>query len=198
MHAQNWSQPTDPLTQGSLGVSFSLEQDIWQVEFLYVPLQTHPQLPSKKSPWWPRQKRFMIESEDTELLLGEDIEYQIADIEIIEDADRNNSTLLLKQKSESFESQFVFYNGLAMNPFLLTELNAQVISIDPKQILLLESPILLKPLGYRHTVLAATFLIPFETWSIKGGAQWLYGPDGTLLNTYNDYDSASFAINYNW
>jgi len=31
----------------------------------------------------------------------------------------------------------------------------------------------LKPLYYRHQALAGTFVIPFESWAIRGGINWL-------------------------
>lgn len=172
MHAENWTDPTNPLTLASLGLSASYEFEQWQVELLFVPKQTLARLPHEKSAWWPRQKRLMVETEDTELRIPDDIKYNIQEMELIDDADLNNVALLIKQKGESLETQIAVYDGLSMNPFILTELTAQVISLNPTQILLLESPIILKPIGYRHSVTAATFLIPFETWSIKGGTQF--------------------------
>ena len=197
MNAENWTDPTNPLTLASLGVSVSLEYVQWQFDFLYIPQQTSTVLPHQKSPWWPRQKRLLIESEDTELKIPDDIQYEIRKNEMIDDADLNNFVFVMKQKSESIETQLVLYDGLSTNPFILTELTASVISLNPTQILLLESPVILKPIGYRHFVTAGTFLIPFDTWSLKGGLQFSK-PKNSDERIPDSTQSATLGIEKNW
>jgi hypothetical protein len=173
IHSKNWIDPSAPVTLGSAGISLSQESGDWNWELFYVPSQTRPVLPGEHSPWLPRENRLPIESADTELRIPNDVNYQYLSPTELDDATKHNVTAKIQYKSDSFESQLVYFNGLSQNPFLLTEINATLIAVSPKQILLVDSPVKLRPLYYRHEAVAGTFVLPFESWAIRGGFNWL-------------------------
>lgn len=173
VHSKNWVDPSSPVTLGSAGISISQEVSNWNWELFYVPSQTRPVLPGEHSPWLPRENRLPIESVDTELRIPNDVSYQYLSPTELDDATKHNVTAKVQHKSESFEFQVIYYNGLSQSPFLLTEVNATLIAVSPKQILLVDSPVKLRPLYYRHEAIAGTFVLPFESWAIRGGFNWL-------------------------
>jgi hypothetical protein len=173
IHSKNWTDPMSASHLGSNGISISQEIEAWQWEAFWIPEQTKPLLPGEHSPWWPREKRLPIESEDSEVLLPAGIRYEIQDPVELNQALKNNFAFRIQRKSESLEAQLLYYQGLSQDPYLNTNLSANLISLSPKQVVLVNSPARLIPLYYRHQVVAGTFVIPFESWSIKGGANWV-------------------------
>lgn len=172
IHAKNWIDPTSPVTMSSAGLSFSQEVDDWNWELFYVPKQTAALLPGSHSPWLPRKNRLPIESVDTEIQIPDNVSYQYLDPIELDNALDHNVTLKLQHKSDNLETQFVYYNGLSQSPFLLTKVNGTLISVNP-EVIFVDSPVRLQPLYYRHHALAGTFLVPFESWAIRGGLNWL-------------------------
>ena len=170
IHSKDWKDPTNPRSLGSAGISLSHEGSIWQWEAFFIPVQTKPRFPGDRSPWWPRGKRIPIESNDTEFQVPSDIKYTVTDGEDINHSLSNNYALRLGGKGVSFEGQLVFYEGLSQDPNVVIDSSGTLIALSPKLILLMNSPVILKPLFFKHRALAGTFVVPLETWSIKGGA----------------------------
>lgn len=165
IHSKDWKDPTNAQNLGSAGLSLSQEWDEWQWEAFYIPKQTEPRLPGENSPWWPREKRLPIESEFiSEARIPADIEYKIADPIEVDQALKNNFAFRLQRKSEAFEAQILYFQGLSQDPHLF--FNASSTNF------VLESPVTLIPFYYRHQVVAGTFVLPVGTWSFKGGANW--------------------------
>ncbi len=169
VHSKNWVDPTTPITMGSAGLSISQEIEKWSWEVFYIPYQTKPVLPGAHSPWLPRSKRLPVESENIEFRIPDKTEYQYIASEELDRALKNNFSAKLQRKSERFEIQAVYYQGLSQTPFLLTKLKADLIQSEPIQIYQIKDTVKLVPLYYRQQVYASTFVIPFTTWSIKGG-----------------------------
>jgi hypothetical protein len=166
IQSKDWKDPTSPRPLGSAGLSLSQEWNEWQWEALYIPRQTEPRLPGEQSLWWPREKRLPIESEFiNEARIPADLDYKITDPVEINQALQNNIALRLQRKSEAFEAQLVYYQGLSQDPHLF--FNASSTNF------VLESPVTLIPFYYRHQVVAGTFVLPINTWSLKGGANWI-------------------------
>lgn len=177
VHAKNWIDPTTPITLSSAGLSMSQELDDWNWELFYVPRQTSPVLPGKHSPWLPRSKRLPIESQDTEIRIPDDVKYRYQGARVLNDALDHNLSLKVQKKAESFEGQILYYNGLSQSPFLLTNVSGTLLSVNP-EVILVDSPVKLRPLYYRHQVIAGTFLIPMDSWAIRGGFNWMK-PEGS-------------------
>lgn len=172
VHAKNWIDPSSPLTMSSAGLSMSQEIAEWNWELFYVPKQTPAVLPGEQSPWLPRKKRLPIESENTEIRIPDNVHYQYLAATELDNALDHNVTAKIQRKSENLETQFIYYNGLSHSPFLLTKVNGTLISVNP-DVILVDSPVRLKPLYYRHQAIAGTFVIPFESWAFRGGMNWL-------------------------
>jgi hypothetical protein len=172
IHAKNWIDPTSPLTMSSAGLLLSQEISEWTWDLFYVPRQTPAVLPGEHSPWLPRKKRLPIESEDSEIRIPDNVRYQYLGATELNDSLSHNVTAKVQRKSEKLETQFIYYNGLSHSPFLLTRVTGTLISVNP-DLILVDSPVRLKPLYYRHEALAGTFNIPFESWAIRGGMNWL-------------------------
>lgn len=173
VNAKNWTDPSQPKSLGSLALDISKEWGIWQLEVQYIPVQTTAVLPSEKSPWWPREKRLPIESEDTEIQIPNSIRYQFYAASELDFATQNNFALKLQRKTSELELGFLFYDGLAQDPFLLTQVSGTLVATVPKQVLSVQSPVILKPVYYRQRAVAGNFIAPFDSFSIKGGLNWL-------------------------
>lgn len=171
VHSKNWVDPTNPVAQSSAGLSMSQEKGDWSWEVLYVPRQTPPRLPGEHSPWLPRKNRLPIESEDTEIRIPENVAYQYLGAKTLNHALNHNATLKLQRKTDSLETQFLYYNGLSHSPYLLTRVSGTLLSINP-QIISVTSPVKLVPLYYRQHAVAGTFNLPLGSWAIHGGINW--------------------------
>ena len=169
IHSKDWKDPTNPISLASAGISLSQEGSVWQWEAFYIPQQTKPRLPGDRSPWWPRGQRIPIESNDTEFQVPADTKYVVGDGEDINNSLTNNYALRLGGKNAVFEGQLVFYEGLAQDPNVIINSSGTLLSLAPKLTLLMNSPVNLKPLYFKHRAVAGTFVLPFETWSVKGG-----------------------------
>lgn len=171
VHSKNWVDPTAPITQSSAGLSFSQEKSDWSWEILYVPRQTVALLPGSRSPWLPRKNRLPIESQDTEVRIPDDVEYQYLGSKTLNRALNHNVTLKFNKSTDNFDGQFLYYNGLSHSPFLQTRITGNLLSVNP-EVIEVTSTVRLIPLYYRHHVLAGTFNIPLNSWGIHGGFNW--------------------------
>lgn len=172
VNPKNWIDPTSPVTMGSPGISMAQEIHEWNWEVLYVPRQSTPILPGEHSPWLPRENRLPIESEDTVFQIPNNVQYQYLGAKTLDHALDHNVAAKIQRKSENLEAQLLYTNGLSMSPFIQTEINGTLVSIDP-QVVQVDSPVKLRPLYYRQQAVAGTFMIPFESWAMKGGFNWL-------------------------
>jgi hypothetical protein len=181
IHARNWIDPTAPLPMSSAGLSVSQQMSQWNWEILYVPKQTTPVLPGEHSPWLPRKNRLPIESANLEIRIPDNIRYQYVTSKELNNALSNNLTLKVQRKSNKLEFQGLYYNGLSQLPFITTQASGSLISLNP-DVILVNGTVKLIPLYYRHQALAGTFMIPFESWAIRGGMNWLrpQGQDSRL------------------
>jgi hypothetical protein len=173
VHSKNWIDPTSPITMGSAGLSMSQEIGKWNWEVFYIPYQTAPVLPGEHSPWLPRKNRLPIESNNLEIRIPDNQSYQYQSGRQLNHALANNFTAKVQRKSENLETQVIYYEGLSQTPFVLTRVGADLIQSSPTQILQVTSTVKLIPLYYRQQALAGTFLIPLNSWSIKGGMNWV-------------------------
>ncbi|MFL5784587.1 MAG: hypothetical protein ACJ76H_08270, partial [Bacteriovoracaceae bacterium] len=181
VHSKNWVDPTTPVTQSSLGLSFSQEKGDWNWEVLYVPRQTPALLPGAHSPWLPRKNRLPIESEDTEIRIPNDVEYQYLGAKILNNALNHNVTLKIQRKTDAIETQFLYYNGLSNAPYVLTRVTGTLLSVNP-DVIAVSSPVRLQPLYYRQHALAGTFNLPLGSWAVHGGINWMK-PQGHDVRT---------------
>ena len=177
IHSKNWIDPTSPLQQSSAGLSLAQEKDEWSWELFYVPRQTAPTLPGEHSAWLPRKNRLPIESEDLEIRIPNNVRYQYLNAKELNNALDNNVSLKIQRKSENLEAQVLYYNGLSQSPFLTTKVSGTLISVNP-DVIEVNGTVRLRPLYYRHQALAGTFVIPFESWALRGGMNWLK-PEGS-------------------
>lgn len=177
VHGKNWIDPTSTLTMSSAGLSASQEINEWSWEALYVPRQTAAVLPGEHSPWLPRENRLPIESQNLEIRIPDNVRYQYLGAKTLNHALDNNVAFKVQRKSEKLEVQALYYNGLSQSPFLTTQVTGTLISVNP-DVIQVTSPVRLQPLYYRHQALAGTFVIPFESWAIRGGINWLK-PEGS-------------------
>lgn len=177
IHSKNYVDPTAPVTLGSAGLSLSQELEHWRWDVFYVPFQTRPVLPGPHSAWLPRSRRLPIESANTEIRVPSDVTYQYRTPEELNSALKHNYSLRVGRKSEKLEFQGVYYNGLAHTPFLVTDSNASIVASSPTTILQVNGTVGLKPIYYRQQVVAGSFTLPFESWAIRGGGNWM-GPIG--------------------
>lgn len=172
VHSKNWVDPTNPVSQSSAGISLSKESGDWNWEVMYVPRQTAPTLPGAHSIWLPRKNRLPIESQDTEIRIPDNVEYQYLGAKTVNNALNNNVAVKLQRKTDALETQLVYFNGLAHSPYVNTRVTGTLVSVSP-DIIAVTSPVKLIPLYYRHQVAAGTFNMPFGSWAIHGGINWM-------------------------
>lgn len=176
VHSKNWVDPSNPVAQSSAGVSLSKESGDWNWEVLYVPRQTAPVLPGAHSIWLPRKNRLPIESENTEIRIPDNVQYQYLGAKSVNNALNNNVAVKVQRKTDSLETQLVYFNGLAHSPYVLTRVTGTLVSVNP-DIIAVTSPVKLVPFYYRQQVTAGTFNLPLGSWAIHGGINWMK-PEG--------------------
>jgi hypothetical protein len=160
IHPKDFKNPLAPVELGSLGLSAGQNFESWNYSVLYIPLQTPPRLPGEKSIWWPRKKRLPLDYEFVdEARIPENVEYRIQGPIEVDRARKDNFAILSSYIGLDFETHFLIYEGLSLDPQLL--FNASSTNF------VLESPIELIPFYYRHRVIANSWVIPMGNWSFK-------------------------------
>jgi hypothetical protein len=161
------SDPLKPNTLASAGVRTGVT--VWGTEFEFfgIPRQTRSRLPGERSPWWPRRMTLPLRTETTELQLPDNVEYERLSRQEISGALNNNFGMRLQWHGDAWDLALGGFEGAAETPIVVPTLNATLITLTPKQILLLQSPVQLTPVDYRRRTGSGFATLTLGEWIFR-------------------------------
>jgi hypothetical protein len=174
---KNLTDPLDSSPISSPGLGYLLEIGPMQLDFYFIPEMTASHLPGPKNPWWPRSKSLRLETKDFSLLIPQGLEYEISPAVEINHARSNNWGGRFQFKSDAIDSSFAYFNGLSNSPYVTLDLLDTTLTAIPN-VLLVNSPVKLRPVHFRVQAVGALFVIP-----IKGN---LFKFGGNAIQPYRD------------
>lgn len=158
---KNWSDPLDSRTRASAGLHMGNSTSLFDWEVAYIPLQTSSHLPGDESNWWPRSDNLPLRTEDVELRLPNRVDYRVTPRGEMNDARKHNFAVRLQTQRDFGDLAVAHYQGAAQTPLVVPTLNVVPISVSPKTIYQLQSPIELVPSDYRVSSTAGYFSTTF-------------------------------------
>lgn len=166
---KNLADPLEGSPLSSPGFGYLYETGPLQFDFYFIPEMIPSRLPGAKNPWWPRSKRLFLETEKYSLVVPKSLEYEISPAVEINHARSNNWGGRLQFKSETLDASIALFSGLSNAPYIdLDLLQTTLVSINPN-VLLVTSPVRLRPLYFRSQSVGALFVIPFKGNLFKVG-----------------------------
>ncbi len=169
---KNWSDPLGSKTRASAGIHVGNSTDLVDWELAYIPLQTSSQLPGDDSAWWPRNNNLPLRTSDVELRLPDQVDYKVKPRGEMSDARRNNFALRLQTHRDFGDMALAYYQGAAQTPLVVPTLNVVPISVSPKVIYQLQSPIELVPSDYRVSSTAGFFSSTIGSTIIRASSRY--------------------------
>ncbi|MEK6554556.1 MAG: hypothetical protein AABZ31_04900 [Bdellovibrionota bacterium] len=164
----------DPLNaekRGSAGVFVSDKIGWLGFDAVYIPLQSHAQLPGDNSPWWPRQFSIPTQNENTTLLLPERAEYEVLGRKTLNKANENNVALRLQYQGDSFDFSIAGFEGASQTPILQPYVTGTLISSPPDTIIQINSEIQVQPIYYKVRTGAFAFTKTFDSFIFRLAGQ---------------------------
>lgn len=158
---KSFVDPLEPSLISSPGIGLLYEFSSMQMDFYYFPEMAASQLPGAKNPWWPRRLGLHFETPDFVVRIPEGIEYQIAPIEEIGKPRANSWGGRLQYKTDILDSSFVFFDGLANVPHVLTNLTFNSVSVDGRT-WLATSPVGIRQILYRSQAAGFMITLPLQ------------------------------------
>ncbi len=155
MSVGDFRDPLSPQKKSSLAFLYTAERNFqndnsltW--DLVYVPIQSKASLPSEHSLWWPRKLQFPLQTDQFTLQLPNQVSYRILSDEELNHATANNFGSRLHLRMASTEFSLAAKEGMHNTPLLLPALDVSLLSLSPKLIFLLQSPVKIQPVYYRE------------------------------------------------
>jgi hypothetical protein len=196
---KNWRDPLNPQNRGMAGAFYSDQIGDFSWDLVYIPVQSKPELPGEKSPWWPRRINLPVERDDMTLLLPDHVAYDIQSDETLDRAFLNNAALRLQYHGDNWDFSVGAHEGVAGTPLLLPIVDVTPIEVSPKQIYLLNSPVRIQPLYYRERSVAFALVKSAGTWIFRltGQHAQSLGEDPRLPG-WSEYGVLGVEKNIEW
>lgn len=169
---KNWSDPLDSRTRASAGVHVGDSNNWFDWEAAYIPRQTSSQLPGDESNWWPRSDNLPLRNDDTELRLPDQVDYRVKPRGELNDARQHNFALRLQTQRDFGDFALAHYQGAAQTPLVFPTLNVVPISVSPKTVYQLQSPIELVPSDYRVSSTAGFYSTTFGSTILRASSRY--------------------------
>lgn len=194
-----WGDPLNPISKASLGLHAGYTGNVFEFEAAYIPNQSPSTLPGEESAWYPRRARFPLRSDNIELLLPSRVDYILLERQDIDHAFLHNYTARAQLRTDLGDAAVAYFEGAADVPLILPTLDVIPISISPKEIYQLQSPLRLTPRHYRRRTVAGLLTLPVGEWIFRVASRY-DAPLGSAkkLTTYSGQSVAgverSFTI----
>lgn len=167
-----WGDVTNPIPKASAGLHTGYTGNLFEFEAAYIPNQSPSTLPGEESAWYPRRVRFPLRSEDVEVRLPSQVEYDVRDRQDIDHAFLHNYTARAQIRTDYGDAAAAFFEGAADTPLIVPTLNVIPIQVSPKQIYQLQSPVILTPKHYRRRTVAGLVTIPVGEWIFRAATRY--------------------------
>ena len=196
------SHPLDSRKKAHLGLQVQWDLPLtWEsaprAEVFFVPKAQKTQLPGPSSPWWPRQIPTQISTQQAEVRLPSQVEYEFLPRQELQNALGNQFGFSLSQQTTDWEWQLSYFQGASDFPDVsLSEINALVLEFEPRIILESTNPLRLQITDWKRETWGWGGALPLFSqdsgWTLRWAQRWdrPLGDSETLLNQSPRVESA--------
>jgi hypothetical protein len=190
---KDWGDPMDPQTKASFGLQLARGTEHFDWEATYIPIQTPSTLPGDESAWWPRRVELPLRTDTVELRLPDHVDYHLNSRQELNQALHNNAALKVQYRSSYGDVAVGYFEGAAESPVIKPVINAVPVSVSPRQVYLLQSPIVITPVDYRRRTVSGLLSFPLGKWIFRVSSRYDQ-PLGTDLDlpTWSQQTVAGF------
>lgn len=167
-----WGDPLTPLSKASAGIHAGYTGNMVEFEAAYIPNQSPSSLPGEESAWYPRRARFPLRSDEIELLLPSRVDYILLERQDIDHAFLHNYTARLQLRTDYGDAAIAFFEGASDTPLIVPTLDVIPISVSPKEVYQLQSPLRLTPRHYRRRTVAGLLTVPVGEWIFRASSRY--------------------------
>jgi hypothetical protein len=140
VNAQDFRQPFNSSSIGSVGLLLNSQIDNVSVKGFYIPKNNKSLLPGTDSAWWPRTEAVPIRNSFGTFLFPSDINYTIVNEAEERNAFKDNFGFTTKYSFAALDLSLFYYSGANQAPKISPNFNLDTISLDPL-IAVFQSPI---------------------------------------------------------
>lgn len=165
VNAKNYLRPLNPVPRSSPTIRISREFETWDFDLIYIPKKASHLYPSNKSYWLPRNRKIVLENQNTEVVVPNDIDYELKENEVLNSADINNVGARVNYRG-LFDFNLFFFEGANISGTLI--LDGVPLEISPATVIQLTSPVRITPLEYRQRVYGGVMTKTFwDSWILR-------------------------------
>jgi hypothetical protein len=164
---KNLGDPLHPLTKSSAGVQIGHSASHYDFEAEWIPQQTPSDLPGNASAWWPRRIDLPLRSQNVQLLLPQNVQYQVLSRQQYDHALSSNYAARFKLHGDWGDGALAYFEGAADTPILHPIGNVNSNNVISSQIFQLSNPIQIQPIDYRRRTTAASLSTTWGSWIFR-------------------------------
>ncbi len=131
VNPEDFRQPFQTKSIGSLGALVNLPFDQFQIKAFYIPKNERSRMPDTQSAWWPRTDALPITNSEGTFLAPDNMSYKMGAESEYEKPFENNYGASAKLSFSSFDFSLFYFNGVSQIPKLSPHINIDLISLDP-------------------------------------------------------------------
>lgn len=167
VNPQDFRQPFQTKSIGSVGAMATLPFDSFQLKAFYIPKNGRSLMPDTQSAWWPRAEALPITNSDGTFLVPDDMSYRMENEFEYKKPFENNYGASAKFSFSNIDLSLFYFNGANQIPKLSPHFNIAVTSINPL-IGVIQAPVDMSFTWFKseHTGAGATILL--GDWILKG------------------------------
>jgi hypothetical protein len=167
VNPQDFRQPFQTKSIGSVGVLATLPFDSFQFKAFYIPKNDRSRMPDTQSAWWPRTEALPITNSDGTFLAPENMSYKMRSESEHEKPFENNYGASAKLSFSNVDFSAFYFSGANQIPKLSPHFNIDLISLDPL-VGVIQPPVEMSLTWFKseHTGGGVTLLL--SDWILKG------------------------------
>lgn len=131
VNPQDYRQPFNTKSIGSIGALATLSYDFFQLKGFFIPKNGRSLLPDTQSAWWPRTKALPITNSEGTFLSPDNMSYKKGSESEYEDPFKNNYGGSGKLSFSSVDFSFFYFKGANQIPKISPHINIDLISLNP-------------------------------------------------------------------
>ncbi len=166
INSKNYTRPMTPISRASPTLRVSAELNSFEWDMILIPRKSGNAYPNNKNYWLPRNKRILVDSGNTEIIIPDSIDYELRPPIILSEANKDNFGTRLNYRGLSLDIGLFYFEGANTSGTLILEGVPQ--EVFPKSSILLTSPIAVTPIEYKQKTYGLTVTKPFlDSWILR-------------------------------
>lgn len=170
VNPQDFRQPFQSKSIGSVGALVTIPFDSFQIKTFYIPKNDRSRMPDTQSAWWPRTEALPITNSQGTFLAPENMSYKIGSESEYEKPFENNYGATAKVSFSNFDISAFYFSGANQIPKLSPHFNIDLVSLDPL-IGVIQPPVEMNLTWFKSEHLGGGITLLLGDWIIKGSCK---------------------------